>query len=232
MVSVKAENLDFLKELEANNNREWFTEHKKRYEKNLSDIILFADALLAKMNEHDVLETPSGKKSLFRIYRDVRFSKDKSPYKTHWSGSFTRATQLRRGGYYFHIQPGNQSFIGGGFWNPNKEDLQRIREEIAADPTEMQDILADTDFIKTFGSLQGEQLKTAPKGFDKEHPAIDLLRYKQFIFGRNFTDKEVMQSNFLDQVNQTFKTMRPFFDYMSDVLTTDSNGMPLYSNEA
>lgn len=232
MVSVKSENLDFLKELEANNNREWFTKHKKRYEKNLSDIILFADALLAKMNEHDVLETPSGKKSLFRIYRDVRFSKDKSPYKTHWSGSFKRATQLRRGGYYFHIQPGNQSFIGGGFWNPDKEDLQRIREEIAADPTEMQDILANADFIKTFGSLRGEQLKTAPKGFDKEHPAIDLLRYKQFIFGRNFTDKEVIQPNFLDQVNQTFRTMRPFFDYMSDVLTTDSNGMPLYSNEA
>ncbi|MFM1878863.1 MAG: hypothetical protein RLZZ241_1729 [Bacteroidota bacterium] len=231
MVSVKAENLDFLKELEANNNREWFTEHKKRYEHNLKDIVVFADALLAKMNEHDVLETPSGKKSLFRIYRDVRFSKDKSPYKTHWSGSFRRASQLRRGGYYFHIQPGNQSFIGGGFWNPNKEDLQRIREEIAADPAEIQEILADSMFKKTFGSLQGEQLKTAPKGFDKEHPAIELLRYKQFIFGRNFTDTEVLQPDFLDWANETFKAMRPFFDYMSDVLTTDSNGMPLYSME-
>lgn len=229
MAQITKENLDFLVDLQGNNNREWFTENKKRYEANLKNIVVFADALLAKMNEHDVLETPTGKKSLFRIYRDVRFSKDKSPYKTHWSGSFRRATQLRRGGYYFHIQPGNQSFIGGGFWEPNKEDLQRIREEIAADPSEMRQILSNSNFIKTFGGLQGEQLKTAPKGFDKEHPAIDLLRYKQFIFGRNFTDKEVLQPNFLEQANQTFKHMRPFFDYMSDLLTTDANGMPLFS---
>ena len=229
MVSITSDNFEFLKELGLNNNREWFTENKKRYEANLKNIVVFADALLAKMNEHDVLETPTGKKSLFRIYRDVRFSKDKSPYKTHWSGSFRRATQLRRGGYYFHIQPGNQSFIGGGFWEPNKEDLQRIREEIAADPSEMRQILSNPNFIKTFGALQGEQLKTAPKGFDKEHPAIDLLRYKQFIFSRNFTDKEVLQPNFLEQANQTFQHMRPFFDYMSDVLTTDANGMPLFS---
>ena len=229
MVSITSDNFEFLKELGLNNNREWFTENKKRYEANLKNIVVFADSLLAKMNEHDVLETPTGKKSLFRIYRDVRFSKDKSPYKTHWSGSFRRATQLRRGGYYFHIQPGNQSFIGGGFWEPNKEDLQRIREEIAADPSEMRQILSNPNFIKTFGALQGEQLKTAPKGFDKEHPAIDLLRYKQFIFSRNFTDKEVLQPNFLEQANQTFQHMRPFFDYMSDVLTTDANGMPLFS---
>lgn len=229
MAQITRENLDFLIDLQGNNNREWFTENKKRYEANQKNIVVFADALLAKMNQHDVLETPTGKKSLFRIYRDVRFSKDKSPYKTHWSGSFRRATQLRRGGYYFHIQPGNQSFIGGGFWEPGKEDLQRIREEIAADPSEMRDILSNPDFVKTFGSLQGEQLKTAPKGFDKEHPAIDLLRYKQFIFGRNFTDKEVLQPNFLEAANQTFQQMRPFFDYMSDVLTTDSNGMPLFS---
>lgn len=229
MAQITRENLGFLIDLQGNNNREWFTENKKRYEANLKNIVVFADALLAKMNQHDVLETPTGKKSLFRIYRDVRFSKDKSPYKTHWSGSFRRATQLRRGGYYFHIQPGNQSFIGGGFWEPSKEDLQRIREEIAADPSEMRDILSNPDFVKTFGSLQGEQLKTAPKGFDKEHPAIDLLRYKQFIFGRNFTDKEVLQPNFLDRANETFKAMRPFFDYMSEVLTTDANGMPLFS---
>jgi uncharacterized protein (TIGR02453 family) len=228
MVSITTENFEFLKELGLNNNRDWFTENKKRYEANLKNIVVFADALLAKMNEHDVLETPTGKKSLFRIYRDVRFSKDKSPYKTHWSGSFRRASQLRRGGYYFHIQPGNQSFIGGGFWNPSKEDLHRIREEIAADPSEMRVILSNPDFIKTFGGLQGEQLKTAPKGFDKEHPAMDLLRYKQFIFGRNFTDKEVLQPNFLEHANQTFKHMRSFFDYMSELLTTDSNGMPLF----
>lgn len=227
MSQIKASNFKFLEDLAKNNNRDWFTENKKRYQKEHEEIIEFADALLAKMNEHDLIETPTGKKSLFRIYRDVRFSKDKSPYKTHWSGGFTRATKQRRGGYYFHIQRDGQSFIGGGFWNPNKEDLQRIREEIATDASEIRAIIADPTFVSTFKTLDGEQLKTAPKGFDKEHPDIDLLRYKQFIFGRNFSDEEVLRPDFLEVVNQTFIAMRPFFDYMSDVLTTDSNGEPI-----
>jgi uncharacterized protein (TIGR02453 family) len=227
MAQILASNIKFLTDLEKNNNRDWFTENKKRYETEHEQIIAFADALLAKMNEHDVIETPTGKKSLFRIYRDVRFSKNKAPYKTHWSGGFTRATKQRRGGYYFHIQPGGQSFIGGGFWDPNKEDLQRIREEIATDASEIRAILADPTFVSTFDGLQGEQLKTSPKGFDKDHPAIDLLRYKQFIFSKNFSDEEVLKPGFLEEVNQTFKAMRPFFDYMSDVLTTDSNGEPI-----
>ena len=227
MSQIRASNFKFLEDLAKNNNRDWFTENKKRYQKEHEEIIEFADALLAKMNEHDLIETPTGKKSLFRIYRDVRFSKDKSPYKTHWSGGFTRATKQRRGGYYFHIQRDGQSFIGGGFWNPNKEDLQRIREEIATDASELRTIIADPTFVSTFKTLNGEQLKTAPKGFDKEHPDIDLLRYKQFIFGRNFSDEEVLRPDFLAVVNQTFIAMRPFFDYMSDVLTTDSNGEPI-----
>lgn len=230
MSQLSKENFDFLIELEKNNNRDWFTENKPRYEKNHQDIIAFADKLLTEMNQHDTIETPSGKKSLFRIYRDVRFSKDKSPYKTHWSGSFSRATKLLRGGYYFHIQPGGNSFIGGGFWNPNKEDLQRIREDIATDDSEMRSILADKEFVTTFGglSVHSEQLKTAPKGFDKEHPAVDLLRYKQFVVGTNFTDEQVLSEDFYQLANDTFKKMRPFFDYMSEVLTTDSNGTPLF----
>ena len=115
MTQIKPSNIQFLKALSENNNREWFTENKKHYEQEHADIVAFADALLAKMNEHDVIETPSGKKSLFRIYRDVRFSKDKSPYKTNWAGGFTRATAARRGGYYFHLQPDGESFIGGRY---------------------------------------------------------------------------------------------------------------------
>jgi uncharacterized protein (TIGR02453 family) len=225
---IKKENLDFLKKLGSNNNRDWFSDNKALYQAQLDNMISFADELLGKMNEHDTIETPTGKKSLYRIYRDVRFSKDKSPYKTHWSGGFKRATKQLRGGYYFHIQPGNNSFIGGGFWGPNKEDLLRIREDIAMDDSEMRSIITSKDFVDTFGQLDGEQLKSAPKGFDKEHPAIDLLRYKQFIFGKNFTDAEVLKGDFVDVANETFKKMRPFFDYMSEVLTTDSNGSPLY----
>lgn len=225
---IQKDNLDFLVDLKANNDRDWFQENKPRYQQQQENMILFADELLKLMNEHDNIETPSGKKSLYRIYRDVRFSKDKSPYKTHWSGHFKRATKLLRGGYYFHIQPGNNSFIGGGFWSPNKEDLLRIREEIATDASELRDIINHKDFIETFGTLDGEQLKTAPKGFDKDHPDIDLLRYKQFIFGKNFSDKEVLDPNFVNVANETFKKMRPFFNFMSEVLTTDANGSPLF----
>lgn len=224
---ISKDNLTFLSQLKKNNNRDWFTAHKEEYQKQHENIISFADDLLSKLNEHDVIETLNGKKSLFRIYRDVRFSKDKSPYKTHWAGGFKRATKERRGGYYFQIAPDNNTFIAGGFWAPNKEDLLRIREEIAIDDEELREILADKNFVKTFGQLDGEQLKSAPKGFDKDHKAIDLLRFKQYIFSKNFSDEEVLSPDFANKVNETFKVMRPFFDYMSDVLTTDANGSSL-----
>ncbi|MCH2230070.1 MAG: DUF2461 domain-containing protein [Crocinitomicaceae bacterium] len=221
-------NLNFLKALGANNDREWFAENKSEYQKHHESMVSFAEELLRMMNQHDNIETLNGKKSLKRIYRDVRFSKDKSPYKTHWGGGFKRATKLLRGGYYYHIQPNGKSFIGGGFWAPNKEDLLRIREDIASDASELREIITSPEFVDSFGQLQGDKLKSSPKGFDKEHPDIDLLRYKQFVVGKDFTDEEVLADDFIEKANDTFKKMRPFFDYMSDVLTTDSNGSPLY----
>ncbi len=221
---ISKSDFNFITELKKNNNRDWFTANKGTYQASLDNIISFADEVLVKLNRHDVIETLNGKKSLFRIYRDVRFSKDKSPYKTHWAGGYKRASKERRGGYYFQIAPNNNTFIAGGFWAPNKDDLQRIREEIAVDDQELREILNDKTFVKTFNSLEGEQLKSAPKGFDKDHKAIDLLRFKQFIFTKNFSDEEVLSANFADKVDETFKAMRPFFDYMSDVLTTDING--------
>lgn len=106
--------LEFLKQIKKHNDRDWFNTHKERYLKELKNIEQFADALLHEMNKHDAIETESGKKSLHRMYRDVRFSKDKTPYNTHWGGSFSRATKARRGTYYFHISPG-ASFVAGGF---------------------------------------------------------------------------------------------------------------------
>ncbi len=223
MATIKKENIDFIKALKKNNNRDWFLEHKAEYESNRENIIQFADELLQLLNQHDQIETPTGKKALYRIYRDIRFSKDKTPYKTQWSGSFSRATKLLRGGYYFHIEP-NNSFIGGGFWNPNPKDLKRIRATILEFGDELRTIIKSEEFCSHFGELQGEQLKTAPKGFDKEHPQIDLLRYKQFLVMKRFSDKEVLQSDFANKVNETFKAMRPFFNYMSEALTTDQNG--------
>lgn len=223
---IPKSSLDFLNLLKKHNDRDWFNAHKDKYIEEQSHIEHFADALLMLLNSHDMIETPTGKKSLHRIYRDVRFSKEKTPYNTHWSGSFKRATKQRRGGYYFHIQPGN-SFIAGGFWSPSPEDLKRIRDDFAFDAAPLRKILKSKSFISTFGSLQGEQLKTTPKGFDADNKAIDLLRYKQFLVIRKFTDKQVLDKSFLKEANQTFKNMRPFFDYMSEVLTTDINGIEI-----
>lgn len=220
---IRPSSFEFLSALKKNNNREWFNEHKARYLEELEQMEQFADALLAELNTHDVIETPSGKKSLFRIYRDTRFSGDKTPYKTYWSGSFKRATKSRRGGYYFQIEQGN-SFIGGGFWGPVPEDLKRVRDDIAFDPAPLRKILKSKAFTSLFGTLEGEQLKKVPRGYDADHEAADLLRYKQFLLVRRFTDEEVLNGRFLKEAGLTFKGMRPFFDYMSEVLSTDMNG--------
>jgi uncharacterized protein (TIGR02453 family) len=219
---IKPSVIQFLKDVKANNNRDWFAEHKAVYTAAHTNFKKFANGLHDLMSLQDEME---GMK-LHRIYRDVRFSKDKTPYNGHFSGSFVRATKWKRGGYYFHIEPG-ATFVGGGFWAPETADLKRIRTEIANDAEPLRKILASDDFVHTFGTLQGEQLKTAPQGYDKDHPNIDLLRYKQFLISKNFTDAEVLSDDFAQQVAATFHHMRPLFDYMSDVLTTDENGVPI-----
>ena len=209
----------FLKNLNENNNRDWFTANKSQFQTEQNKVKGFYKAVMEHLKLHDAID----KFKFFRIYRDVRFSKDKTPYKTHFSGSFSRATNRLRGGYYLHITPGG-SFLAGGFWDPNKEDLLRIRKEFEMDTTEIRAIINDTNFIKHFKKIQGESLKTAPRGFDKQHPDINLIKMKQFIVIRNFTDKEVLAHNFLDEIDESYKAMRPYFDYMSEVLTTNLNG--------
>lgn len=213
----------FLNQLQANNQREWFEENKPHFKKLQAEFKGFISALETLLQAHDKIE----KSSVFRIYRDIRFSKDKTPYKTNFGASFARQKPALRGGYYLHIEPNHKSFLGVGFWQPNKEDLLRFRKEIAIDAEEFKTIMHQENIQKHWGSLQGEQLKTAPKGFDKNHPAIKILNYKQWIFKKQFTDEEVVAPNFMLSVNEHFIAIRPFFDYMSAVLTTDLNGVSL-----
>ena len=131
-----------------------------------------------------------------------------------------------RGGYYLRIRPG-ESFIACGFWDPNKEDLYRIRKELETDAADFREVLRNPSLKKSWGGLKGESVKTAPKGFDREHPDIDLIRHKQFIFVRSFTDREVLESGFIGNVDRCYRDIRPFFDLMSDILTTDLNGQSL-----
>lgn len=214
---------EFLELLSKNNNRDWFTENKKRFETENNLAKAFFTEVYADLEKIDSLE----KMQVFRIYRDVRFSKDKLPYKNNFSVGFTRTKPLLRGGMYLHIE-NEASFIGGGFWEPNNEDLLRIRKEIELDASDLREIIADTTFKKMFGTLVGEELKTAPKNFDKTHPDIDLIRKKQYLLTRKFSNKEVISPNFKEEVITTFSAMRPFFNYMSDVLTTDLNGESLF----
>lgn len=223
---ISKKNFQFLKKLNQNNYREWFNDHKDEYQEAFENTQEFVRALLAEMGKYDQLVPMSPKKSLHRIYRDIRFSKDKTPYKTWWGGSMKRDTKLLRGGYYYHIEPGN-TFIAGGFWGPNSGDLKRIRKEFEMDDSYIRKIIAAPDFQTFFGELKGDGVKTAPQGFAKDHPAIDLIRKKQFIVRHGFTDQQVFSKDFSSQMVEAFQVMRPYFDYMSEVLTTDLNGVSI-----
>ncbi len=212
----------FLGKLEKNNTKEWFTEHKNEFKNLEAEVKGFYIAVMENLKLHDDIE----KLKMFRIYRDVRFSKDKTPYKTHFAGSFSRAGARLRGGYYLQIKP-NETFVAAGFWEPNKEDLFRIRKEFELDATEIRKIINKKSFKNVWGEILGDKVKTAPKGFDKDHPNIDLIKMKQFLFIRSFTDKEVLSPNFIDAVDDSFKAIRPYFNVMSDILTTNLNGESL-----
>lgn len=213
--------LQFLNNLKQNNNRNWFAEHKDSYMHALQNAKNIFEEINQNLQKHDEIE----KSKMMRIYRDVRFSKDKTPYKAHFANSFSRLGKELRGGYFLRIRPG-ESFLAGGFWEPNKEDLFRIRKEIELDASEIKDILNDENYIKHFGGKfeSLSELKTAPRGFDKEHPEVDLLRKKGFIASRNLTDSEVLSPDFIDNVDESFRALRPFFNLFSDILTTNLNG--------
>jgi len=226
---ITKSNFTFLKNLAKNNDRDWFGANKTTYEEEYNFVISFADELLELLSKHDNIENQTGKKSVMRIFRDVRFSKDKSPYKSHWGLHFKRATKQLRGGYYLHIEPGN-TFVGAGFWGPEPSDLKLMREGISADEKTIRKILNSTSFRDNFGEhgLHGEALKSVPKGFKADDAAADLIKLKQFLIRKDFSDAEVLSDDFAKKANDAFKAMRPFLDFMSYTLTHDSNGIPLH----
>ena len=212
----------FLNDIKSNNNREWFNTNKQRYKLSLEQIKNSIVELVELMNSHDKIENYK----IFRIYRDVRFSKNKTPYKNNFGISLLREKPNLRGSYYFHIEPSN-SFSAVGFWQPEKDDLFRIRKEIDLDGKEFSDVISSKLITKKWGNLIGDSLKSSPRGFSKDHEYISLLRRKSFLFKKNYTDQEVVSKDFIDKLNQDFLVTRIFLDYMSNVLTTDLNGISL-----
>ena len=218
--------LQFLKNVRQNNNRDWFEAHKDDYLAAKENVTAFAEAVYAELNQTDVI----AKYYVYRIYRDLRFTKDKThPYKEHLDAYLYRAGAERRGGYVFRIAPGldgpnGDSQVGGGFFGPNKEDLLRIRQELAFGSQPIEKITQHPDFVRYFGTLQGEEVKTSPRGFEADQPGIEWIRKKQFYALRSFSDEEVLRADFVEQTVTTFRVLRPFFDYMSEVLTTNADG--------
>jgi uncharacterized protein (TIGR02453 family) len=226
---IQKSTFDFLKKLSKNNNRDWFNSNKDQYETAKQNAESFMDALISRMNTHDRLENISGRKSLYRIYNDVRFSKDKSPYNPRFAGYLKRSKPELRGGYYIWIKPGG-SRVGCGFSYPNSDDLLRIRQDITANYADWNKLLKTKSIVRNFDAMLGDQVKTTPRGFSPDDPAIELLRYKQFWFEKEFSDAEVLSKDFVVQVNNTYRSIRPFFDYMTDILGTDLNGESIFKS--
>lgn len=210
--------LDFLTELKQNNNREWFDQHKKEYldVKYKHEVIL--EKVIEEISHFDpVTGKPEPKDCVFRIYRDIRFSADKLPYKTHLGAFIARGGRKSvRPGYYLHLEPGN-SMIGGGIYMPQPDVLKKIRNEIYFDSGTFRRILEEKSFSKLFGSLYEDKLLRNPKDFDADFVDIDLLRYKSYFVERYISDEQVLSDKFLPLVVDSCKAMIPFHLFLNRV---------------
>ncbi|MGN7808311.1 DUF2461 domain-containing protein [Flavobacterium sp. 22076] len=219
------ESLQFLDDLKKNNNRDWFQDNKKRYEVFKKDYHQLVSDFLDAMKPLDPsLELLEVKNCTFRINRDIRFSKDKSPYKAHlgvWMS--TGAKGANRAGYYVHIEKG-ASFIAGGFYSPDPEDLKKVRKEIAFFYDDLQEILNDKNFKKEFGSLdinENNSLKSMPRGYEKDHPAIEFLKLKSFTATQKYDISEVTQKDFVSKVSKKLIALKPLNEFINRALETE-----------
>lgn len=219
------ESLQFLDDLKKNNNRDWFLDNKKRYEIFKKDYHQLVSDFLDVMKPLDPsLELLEVKNCTFRINRDIRFSKDKSPYKAHlgvWMS--TGAKGANRAGYYVHIEKG-ASFIAGGFYSPESEDLKKVRKEIAFFHDDLEAILADKNFKKEFGSLdvnENNSLKSMPRGYEKDHPAIEFLKLKSFTATQKYDISEVTQKDFVAKMSKKLIALKPLNEFINRALETD-----------
>ena len=215
---IQSTTLKFLSSLQKNNNRNWFEAHRTAYEEAKQDIILFTDEVIKKIAAFDLpIANLRAKDCTFRINRDVRFSKDKSPYKNNMAAYFNRAGKKGAGaGYYVHIEPG-KSFAAAGLWMPPAEDLAKIRQEIDYNYKDLKKILSAAGFKKLFpASLEAnDTLSRPPKGYDENNPAIGYLKMKSFIVSRKFSDKEVLSQDFVNELGKTFKAAKPVIDFIN-----------------
>ncbi len=211
--------LNFLKDLHKNNNREWFNANKTVYNKVRLEYEMFVELLIRRINRFDDdIAALAAKDAIYRIFRDIRFSNDKTPYKTHFGAYIAKGGRTGSyAGYYFHVEP-QGSFLAGGIYMPSSDILRAIRTEIYENIEEFKEIINNSDFKKNFNSLWGEKLKSAPRGFPKDFPDIELLKYKHYIVARNLTDEEVQDKDLLENAIGIFKIILPLNRFINNTI--------------
>ncbi|MCU0470185.1 MAG: DUF2461 domain-containing protein [Arcicella sp.] len=223
-MSISIQSFEFLRDLKNNNNREWFHANKKRYDTVKANFEETIKELISSIGEFENMTGVQVKDCNYRIARDVRFSLNKDPYKTWLSASFSEGGRKSgRMDYYLHIQE-NESFLGGGMYSPTPEQLAKLRQEIDYNAQELKQIIYNTDFVKVFGEAEGEAVKSAPKGYSKDHPEIELLRKKQLFFWHKFSNEEVCSPDFVKNVTETCRTLKPFLDFLNHVFFENHEG--------
>jgi uncharacterized protein (TIGR02453 family) len=211
--------LDFLTQLSQNNDKGWFDDHRQKYEDARAAFEALVVDVLGRFSAVDEFPLPDVREMVFRINRDVRFSADKSPYKTHMSALIGPEGRNSLGrAYYLHVAPGGQSLAGSGVYALSDEELLKVRATIVEDSRPLRAIIEDAGFQQMFGGLSGDQVKTAPRGYAKDHPDIDLLRYKEFIAQHPFPDEAVVQADFPERVIAVFQVAKPLTMYFHDLL--------------
>jgi uncharacterized protein (TIGR02453 family) len=209
--------LDFLKALKKNNNREWFAQNKNAYEAARQNVIDFAQPLVDAMaKKNPALKGLDAKKLVMRIYRDIRFSKDKTPYKTNFGISVTPTGKMEyNAGFYLHIEPG-KSFVAGGRYMPIPPALKAIRQEIEYNTKEFKSIINNKAFKKHFGTLSPMKLKTSPKGYAKDHPDLELFKYTSYIVEHSLDDKLVLSNKLIPTCAQSYAAMLPLLNFLNE----------------
>ncbi len=214
--------LDFLSQLKAHNNKAWFDAHRAEYDLARRRFEDFIEIVIDEFRPVEDFENLTPKDCLFRINRDVRFSADKSPYKINFGASLALGGKhSRRMPYYIHLQPGNQSLLAGGLYMPTPEQIGRVRAAIAANSTPLRKLLRAKTFVEYFGVVTDEtegRLKTAPKGYDRDHPDIDLLQFKQWAVMHPLTDKQVLSPDLLPYTIKVFRALKPLNDWLNSIL--------------
>ncbi len=216
---LQSSTINFIKNLGKNNNKPWFETNRAIYDNAREDFEKLVAGVIQEFGKTDEDIAPLiAKKCVFRQYRDVRFSKDKTPYKNNMGASFDKGGKKSGlAGYYLHVEPGNKSFVGGGIWMPEAEQLKKVRQEIDYNWNDFSKMIKTPAFKKNFGDLHfGEyQLSREPKGYDKENPAIEYLKLKSFVTGKTLKDEELLLKNLLPTITSTFKALMPLINFIN-----------------